>query len=332
MADISTITALLGITTPADPCAEAPKFNGWNQAGAQAYYACKYLEAVKDTNKWNGLITIAQAITQFYFADKQYDIQKLQQDRHNKISDIELDRSGNLYNQFVKGISCEDRQLMEACGMVVEVPNIEDTRRRITADVKRAFASARKQIQDCFPANCVSAMCSELAKISREEAKAIVGVTSAYYQKEILLYEQRLATAKSWRYQVLAFGRGSVQSSTVLMEGASKNAALAGSINPYSGYIQAVNGAANTARSVLLQDALSYRGMGVNMMQQNEQNNTVKSQITGQQNSGFGISQNRDFSTGNVSLDSWNGQGYQQSIQTITPIQNQGVNLNQNLA
>ena len=240
----------------------------WDQAGAQAYYACQYFQSIADTNLARNVIAGIQSLTQYYFADKQYEIAKQAQDRLNNISNIELARSGTLFDQFGKGISCEDAQLLEACGMKVERPDINDIRRRVHADVKRIYAATKRKIKECFGPACASAMCSELNKTEREEARTLVGVTSATYQKETLLFEQRLATAKSWRYQVLAFGRGSVQASTALMQGAAQNAQLAAQINPYSGYIQAVNGIANTARSISLQEANSFRGMGINMRSQ----------------------------------------------------------------
>ncbi len=251
------------------------------QAGSQAFYACMYFQSVSDSNYIRNIIAGVQAATQIYFADKQYETQKQQQNRLDNISNIELDRSGKLFAQWEKGIECEDEQLLEACGIDVKKPDINDIRRRIAADVKRAFAGAKKQIRECYPISCIAAMCSELNRIAIEEARVIVGVTSASYQKEILLYEQRIATARSWRYQVLAFGRGSIQSSTVLMEGSARNAQLAAQINPYSGYTQALNSIFNTARSMSLQEASSFRGMGINMRGQGTMPMTPAAQVTG---------------------------------------------------
>jgi hypothetical protein len=271
-------------TAPIGECSQPADFRRakWDQAGAQAYYACRYFESVQDTNFWRNIIAGIQAATQIYFADKQYQTSKQAQDRLDNISNIELSRSGALYDQFAKGIACEDAQLLEACGFKVERPDINDIRRRVAADVKRIYAATKRKIKECYAPNCAAAMCSELNKTEREEARTLVGVTSATYQKETLLYEQRLATAKSWRYQVLAFGRGSIQASTALMQGAAQNAQLAAQINPYSGYIQAANGIAGTARSLSLQEANGFRGMGINMRQQVMAPAVNGTQVTGQ--------------------------------------------------
>jgi hypothetical protein len=267
------------------PCQQGDfGFGKWDQAGAQAFYACKYFQSIEDTNFWRNAIAAVQAATQIYFADKQHTIATRQQDRLDNISNIELNRSGKIFAQWEKGVTCEDAQLLEACGMKVEKPDINDIRRRISADVKRAFAGVKKQLRECYPISCAAAMCSELNKTAREEARTIVGVTSAAYQKEILLYEQRLATAKSWRYQVLAFGRGSIQASTVLMQGAAQNAQLASQINPWRGWTQAINGIAETGQRISLQEANSFRGMGINMRQQISNPNTDGTQVTSSYN------------------------------------------------
>jgi hypothetical protein len=254
---------------------DGSQWQKWDQAGAQAYYACRYFAAIEDTNLWRNVIALIQQATQFYFADKQYEIavednkiKKQQQDRLDSIADIDIGRSGEIHGQFSKGIACEDAMRDAACNIDVTPPNRDDIRRRVTADVTRTFSAAKAKIRRCYPVNCAAAMCSELRKLAQREAAAIAATIEATWQKETALYEQRKATARSWQYQVLALARGSFAASTALMQGAAAATQAASQIayaNPYGGYIQAVNGAANTLRSMTLQEANGFAGMGINM-------------------------------------------------------------------
>ncbi len=281
-------------------------WNVINQAGAQAYYACRYFSSVENSNYWRYWIAAAEFAKDLFIANQQYETAKQAQDRLDNISNIELDRSGKIFAQWEKGIECEDEQLLEACGIDVKKPDINDIRRRITADVKRAFASAKKQIRECHPVSCIAAMCSELNRVAIEEARVIVGVTSAAYQKEVLLYEQRLATARSWRYQVLTFGRGSFQASTTLMQGAAQNAQLAAQINPWSGFSQALNGGFATLREASLNEARSFRGMGINMRGQGTMPMSNATQVTSMPSYEFQLPTVDD---GGVSLNSTDTKG-----------------------
>lgn len=256
------------MTAPLSACAEAPNFKGWDQAGSQAYYACRYFSSVEDTNFARNVIAGIQAATQIVFATNQYNIAKQAQDRLDNISNIELARSGLVFDQFTKVIACEDALRAEACAAKVAKPDINDVRRRISAEARRIFAPLKQKIRQCFAPSCAAAACVELNKLARAEATAVLSGVNQYYQFELTLYEQRVATAKSWAYQMVTLGRGAIAPSTALLQGSAQNANLAGNINPYSGWIQAVNGIANTARSISLQEANSFGGMGINMRQQ----------------------------------------------------------------
>lgn len=246
-------------------CSASSSFEGWNQAGAQAYYACKYLEAVTSSNLVRNIIAGVQAATQIYFADKQYETAKQAQTRLDNISTIELQRSGILFGQFQKQIPQEDAQLADAANITIPEPLWNDIRLRVTASVIRQFTEAKRKVLQCYPVSCMEARCDALAKLETEQAKAIASEVEQAYQKERALWELRKNTAKAHLLEVLKFGRGALGPSNVLLEGARAAVAQASNINPYSGWIQAINGIAQTAQGISMQEALSYRGMGANV-------------------------------------------------------------------
>lgn len=246
-------------------CSASSSFEGWNQAGAQAYYACKYLEAVTSSNLVRNIIAGVQAATQIYFADKQYETAKQAQTRLDNISTIELNRSGILFGQFQKQIPQEDAQLADAANITIPEPLWNDIRLRVTASVIRQFTEAKRKVLQCYPVSCMEARCDALAKLETEQAKAIASEVEQAYQKERALWELRKNTAKAHLLEVLKFGRGALGPSSVLLEGARAAVAQASNINPYSGWIQAINGIAQTAQGISMQEALSYRGMGANV-------------------------------------------------------------------
>lgn len=246
-------------------CSASSSFEGWNQAGAQAYYACKYLEAVTSSNLVRNIIAGVQAATQIYFADKQYETAKQAQTRLDNISTIELQRSGILFGQFQKQIPQEDAQLADAANITIPEPLWNDIRLRVTASVIRQFTEAKRKVLQCYPVSCMEARCDALAKLETEQAKAIASEVEQAYQKERALWELRKNTAKAHLLEVLKFGRGALGPSSVLLEGARAAVAQASNINPYSGWIQAINGIAQTAQGISMQEALSYRGMGANV-------------------------------------------------------------------
>lgn len=264
-------------TNPADSdCAKPPnalnEWKDWNQAGAQAYYACRYFASIRDTNYWRNIIAGVQAAVQYYFADKQYDIASRAQDRLDAVSNIELDRSGKLFAQFEKQISQEDAQLARAVERLnIPEPDYNAIRLRVTASVIRQFTEPKRKIEQCYPVSCMEARCNALGKIATEEAKTIASEVEQAYQKERSLYEIRLATARAELAEVLKFGRGALNAANAALEGASRAAIQAGSINPYSGYIQAVNSTAQTLQGITTQEALSFRGMGANVGQASNQ-------------------------------------------------------------
>lgn len=284
--------------TPAPAPAPAPATNtsdticdtppsawaGWTQSGAQAYYACRFYAAQKDTNWIRNAIAATQAATQIYFADQQYEIAKQAQDRLDNISNIELERSGKLFNQFEKGIGQEDAQLARAVERLnVPEPNYEEIRLRVTASVVRQFTEAKRKVEQCYPVSCMEARCNALGKIETEQAKAIASEVEQAYQKERALYELRTATARTELMEVLKFGRGALYAAHAALAGAQTATIQASNINPYNGWIQAVNGISQTAQGISMQEALSFRGMGVNIgSAQNlaKTGNTVTSEIT----------------------------------------------------
>lgn len=240
-------------------------FQGWNQAGAQAYYAFKHLEAVTSSNLVRNVIAGVQAATQIYFADKQYETAKQAQTRLDNISAIELNRSGILFGQFEKQIDEEDAHLADAKNITIPEPLWNDIRLRVTASVIRQFTEAKRKVLQCYPMSCMEARCDALAKLETEQAKAIASEVEQAYQKERALWELRKNTARAHLLEVLKFGRGALGPSNTLLNGATEAVKLASNINPYSGWIQAINGIAETAQGISMQDALSYRGMGANV-------------------------------------------------------------------
>lgn len=250
-----------------ETCVSAPtaSWQGWNQAGAQAYYACRYFSSVQDTNFWRNIIAGIQAATQIYFADKQYDTAKQAQNRLDNISNIELSRSGTLFGQFTKQIGVEDAQLADAASITVPEPNYADIRLRVTASVTRQFTEARRKVAECYPVSCMEARCEAFSKLETEQAKAIASEVEQAYQRERALWELRTETKRAHRLQVLQFGRGALSGASAALQGAQAAIAQSASINPYSGWIQAINGIAQTAQGITMQDALAFRGMGANV-------------------------------------------------------------------
>jgi hypothetical protein len=251
------------------PCDQPTAFKRgeWDQAGAQAYYACQYFQALADTNYIRNLIAVGQAVTQVYFADKQHQIATRTQDRLDLVSNTDLARSGELFAQFQKGIATEDAQLQAAITQLANLPlpDYQAIRNRIAAPIISRYTAAKRKIQECYSVHCQAAACAELTKIEIAQANQISAATEAAYRKEHALYETRKATLQAHLMQVLSFGRGGLGAATALMQGAAAAAEQSGKINPYAGWIQAVNGMANTARSASMQEALSYRGMATNM-------------------------------------------------------------------
>jgi hypothetical protein len=241
------------------------KWQGWNQAGAQAYYACRYFAAMNDTNVYRNIIAGIQAATQIYFADKQYEVAKQAQERLDNISNIELDRSGKLFGQFEKQIAAEDIQRVDAMDISVPEPLWNQIRLRVTASVVRQFTEARRKILECYPVSCMEARCNALLKLETEQAKTIASEVEQAYQRERALWELRKETKRAHRMDVLKFGRGALSNANSALDGARAAVNQSASINPYSGWIQAVNSTAQTAQGITTQEALAFRGMGANV-------------------------------------------------------------------
>lgn len=271
-----------GSTTCSQPPSAqvAADWSKFHQAGAQAYYACRYFASVENTNFWRNIIAGIQAATQIYFADKQYEIAKQAQDRLDADAAINRDRSGTTFGQFTKGIACEDAMRDEACAKVIPEPDINDIRRQAEAEVRRTYAPMKKKILDCTPVHCMKAACNTLAKLANEEAKAILSLTNQMMRQAIAKWETDKAAALSFKYQMLGLGRGYVGNSTALMAAAGLNTQAAAQINPYSGAIQAVNSIASTARSLTLQEANNFAGMGINVGRQGTPTSVSGSQIS----------------------------------------------------
>jgi len=244
----------------------AGTWDKWNQAGAQAYYACRYFAAVQDTNTVRNIIAGLQLLAQYYFADKQYETAKQAQNRLDNISNIELSRSGQLFGQFTKQIPQEDAQLALAVQrLTIPEPDYNSIRLRITASVVRQFTEARRKLMQCYPVSCMAAQCEALAKLDSDQAREISAQVEQAFQKERALYETRLAAARGELAEVLKFGRGGLGAASAALNGAQVATNQAANINPYGGFIQAVNSTAQTLQGISTQEALSFRGMGANV-------------------------------------------------------------------
>jgi hypothetical protein len=250
------------------PCEGPPSagtWDKWNQAGAQAYYACRYFAAIQDTNTVRNIIAGLQLLAQYYFADKQYEVAKQAQERLDNISNIELDRSGKLFGQFEKQIAAEDIQRVDAMDISVPEPLWNQIRLRVTASVVRQFTEARRKVLECYPVSCMEARCNALLKLETEQAKTIASEVEQAYQRERALWELRKETKRAHRLDVLKFGRGALGNANSALDGARAAVNQSASINPYSGWIQAVNSTAQTAQGITTQEALAFRGMGANV-------------------------------------------------------------------
>lgn len=271
-------------------CEKPPDAVNWNkfhQGGSQAYYACRYFASIENTNFYRNLIAAGQAITQLYFADKQYEVAKQAQDRLDADAAINRDRSGITFGQFTKGLACEDAMREEACAEAIPAPDLNDIRRQAEASVSRTYAPLRQKILDCTPVHCMAAACNTLTKLANEQASAILSLTQQMMRQAMAKWEIDKAASRSFKYQMLGLGRGYVGNSTSLMQAASMNTQAASQQNPYNGAIQAVNSIASTARSLSLQDANNFAGMGINVGRQGTPTSTRGSQVT---DSGSGYS------------------------------------------
>ena len=245
----------------------------WYQAGAQAYYSCQRLEAetIRATNYLavttasnlmrNGIALLQQAAS-FDLASKQFDIQNRNLDRMNLISNEQLDHAKKLRLQWERGVPCENKQTDQACDEIdgIKKPNYQLILGRTRAQIAPPFQLARRQAKFRYGVNCKAAACAEMAQIDLKEAQVMAAQTEAAYRKEEALYEQRRATAISYRMTVLQHNRGMLANASTSMNGALEGAKLAANINPYYGFSQAINLAAGYWSGASTQSALSNRG------------------------------------------------------------------------
>lgn len=229
----------------------------WDQAGAQAFYACKYFDAVESTNLVRNVIAGLQQAASFYFADKQHDIQSKNLDRLNSITEQQVSTAVKLQKQMDRGIPCENAQTDESCSVAVDAPNYAAIRSRIAASARLPFAQARRRISRRYSVHCKAAMCADERKIDLAEAAAVTAAIEAAFRKEEALYEVRLATRWTRRMNTLQHLRGLTVTAGSYLQGAMASATHASAINPYYGYSQAVNGLAGAVTGMTYQGALS---------------------------------------------------------------------------
>jgi hypothetical protein len=124
---------------------------------------------------------------------------------------------------------------------------------------------SRRKVLECYPVSCMEARCNALLKLETEQAKTIASEVEQAYQRERALWELRKETKRAHRLDVLKFGRGALSNANSALDGARAAVNQSASINPYSGWIQAVNSTAQTAQGITTQEALAFRGMGANV-------------------------------------------------------------------
>lgn len=224
-------------------------------AHAQIWYACRYLEAVKNQTLMQSIVAGIQSAAQLYFADKQHDIAKQAQDRLDLIAAEQMRNSTNLRTQYEYIMACERQMADDACDQTAAAPDYDAIKARVTAPIRAQFSRLRQKLARCYPVNCAAMACGEERRIGIEEAKQITRAVEAAYRREEALHEARKAQAKAERLQALQAMRGHAQGASAALQGAAAAVQASAGINPYQGWIQAVNGIAGRVSGLLSADA-----------------------------------------------------------------------------
>jgi hypothetical protein len=243
---------------------------------AQAYYACQYFDSIASTNLIRNILSVAQAATNLYFAQKNYEIQKGNLDRLNKITEQQLAQSADLHGQWAYGKQCERQQLDDACNTNIPEPNYQSIYSRVASVITMQYGNARRKVKQRFSVYCQAAACAELRKIDLAEASAISAGVEAAYRKAEANWKVEKAAARVHLLNVLQHMRGLLASTGGLLNGAAHSAAAAAQINPYYGFSQAANQAFGAATAATYQGALAAQGAGqINGMNAFQSNNLV---------------------------------------------------------
>lgn len=235
----------------------------WTPAQAQAYHSCNYFEAMKDAQYVQWIIAGIQSAASLYFADKQYDIAKLGQDRlddtwqHEKAWAEELQ---NFWKDNYK--ACEATQAQQACERVAVGYTVDyDTvMARSIEPIRREFSRARAKLERESNVHCTGSTCYQTRLLDIAESKAITAATNQAWRDEENRKDVKEAGYREERYKVLGVGRGVIGDSLNALRTASFVATQASKINPYEGYERAVGGILGTAGGLVSQNAMFSAG------------------------------------------------------------------------
>lgn len=229
---------------------------------AQAYYACQYFESIASTNLIRNILSVAQAATNLYFAEKNYEIQKGNLERLNKITEQQLAQSADLHGQWAYGKACERAQLDAACNTNIPEPNYQAIYSRVASVIAAQFGNARRKVKKTYSVYCQAAACSAVRQIDIEEARTIAAAVEAAYRKSEANWKIETAAARTHLLQVLQHMRGLLASTGGLLSGATASAQAAAQINPYRGFQNAANNIFGMATAASYQGAMAAQGAG----------------------------------------------------------------------
>jgi hypothetical protein len=243
---------------------------------AQAYYACQYFESIASTNLIRNILSVAKAATDLYFAQKNYEIQKGNLERLNKITEQQLAQSADLHGQWAYGKACERAQLDAACNTNIPEPNYQAIYSRVASVIAAQFGNARRKIKKTYSVYCQAAACTAMRQLDIEEARTVAGAVEAAYRKSEANWKIETAAARTHLLQVLQHMRGLLASTGGLLSGATASAQAAAAINPYRSFQNAANNIFGMATATTYQDAMAAQGAGaINGMNAFQSNNLV---------------------------------------------------------
>jgi hypothetical protein len=255
---------------------------------AQAYYACQYFESIASTNLIRNILSVAKAATDLYFAQKNYEIQKGNLERLNKITEQQLAQSADLHGQWAYGKACERAQLDAACNTNIPEPNYQAIYSRVASVIAAQFGNARRKIKKTYSVYCQAASCTAMRQLDIEEARTIAGAVEAAYRKSEANWKIETAAARVHLLNVLQHMRGLLANTSGLLNGASASAQAAAAINPYRSFQNAANNIFGMATATTYQGAMAAQGAGsINGMNAFNSNNLNLDQSTATSNTSF---------------------------------------------
>lgn len=216
---------------------------GYNQAKAQAIYACRYFEAVKENARINAVIAGIQQVASFYLADKQHEVAKQAQDRLDDTWADQKDKANKLFSHWYDNSRpIEIRMLNEASAREIAgyTVDYETAKNRVTATVRKEFSMQRQRLEREADINCTGATRVALRQLANAEARAIASAVNGAWRAEEARKDLKEAGYREEVYKWNGMFRGTVGESLNASRGASAAAAAASKIDPYAGWASSV--------------------------------------------------------------------------------------------